>query len=116
MLQQVLERLQAGLEIADPEALKEYIDSFIGGAVLGGTIAPIGRGFERAGAKRQAAEADRTVEQQRRTEQTQQQQAEKQAAIQAEQDKKRRQQMQTQEVAQIGTNTKEHIGSKKNTK
>jgi hypothetical protein len=86
--QQLLERLQAGLDIADPEARKEYIDSFIGGAVLGGTIAPIGRGFERAGAKRQAAEADRTVEQQRRTEQTQQQQAEKQAAIKAEEDRK----------------------------
>ena len=86
--QQLLERLQAGLDIADPEARKEYIDSFIGGAVLGGAIAPIGRGFERAGAKRQAAEADRTVEQQRRTEQTQQQQAEKQAAIKAEEDRK----------------------------
>jgi hypothetical protein len=86
--QQLLERLQAGLEIADPEARKEYIDSFIGGAVLGGAIAPIGRGFERAGAKRQAAEADRTVEQQRRAEQTQQQQAEKQAAIKAEEDRK----------------------------
>lgn len=86
--QQVLERLQAGLEIADPEARKEYIDSFIGGAVLGGAIAPIGRGFERAGAKRQAAEADRAEEQQRRAEQTQQQQAEKQAAIKAEEDRK----------------------------
>jgi len=86
--QQLLERLQAGLEIADPEARKEYVESFIGGAVLGGAIAPVGRGFERAGAKRQAAEADRLVEQQRRTEQTQQQQAEKQAAIQAEEDRK----------------------------
>jgi hypothetical protein len=86
--QQLLERLQAGLDIADPEARKEYIESFIGGAVLGGTIAPIGRGFERAGAKRQAAEADRTAEQQRRAEQTQQQQAEKQAAIKAEEDRK----------------------------
>jgi hypothetical protein len=86
--QQLLERLQAGLEIADPEARKEYVESFIGGAVLGGAIAPVGRGFERAGAKRQAAEADRTVEQQRRAEQTQQQQAEKQAAIQAEEDRK----------------------------
>jgi len=86
--QQVLERLQAGLDIADPEARKEYIDSFIGGAVLGGTIAPIGRGFERAGAKRQVAELERTEEQQRRSEQTQQQQAEKQAAIKAEEDRK----------------------------
>lgn len=55
--QQVLERLQAGLQITDPEARKEYIDSFIGGAVLGGAAAPIGRAFERSGAKGQAAAA-----------------------------------------------------------
>lgn len=36
--QQVLERLQAGLSITDPEARKEYFDSFIGGAVLGGAL------------------------------------------------------------------------------
>jgi len=57
--QQVLERLQAGLSITDPEARKEYIDSFIGGAVLGGTLAPIGRYTERSGAKTQAAKAER---------------------------------------------------------
>ena len=57
--QQVLERLQAGLDIADPEARKEYIDSFIGGAVLGGTLAPVGRAVERSGAKSQAREATR---------------------------------------------------------
>jgi hypothetical protein len=52
--QQLLERLQAGLQITDPEARKEYIDSFIGGAVLGGVAAPVGRAFERSGAKKQA--------------------------------------------------------------
>jgi hypothetical protein len=57
--QQVLERLQAGLNITDPEARKEYIDSFIGGAVLGGAAAPIGRAFERGSAKSQAREATR---------------------------------------------------------
>jgi hypothetical protein len=57
--QQVLERLQAGLSITDPEARKEYIDSFIGGAVLGGTLAPVGRAFERGSAKSQAAKAER---------------------------------------------------------
>jgi hypothetical protein len=57
--QQTLERLQAGLEIADPEARKEYIESFIGGAVLGGTLAPVGRAFERSSAKTQAAKAER---------------------------------------------------------
>ena len=44
--QQVLERAQAGLNIADPEARKEYFDSFVGGAVLGGAIHPIGSMFE----------------------------------------------------------------------
>ena len=57
--QQVLERLQAGLNITDPEARKEYIESFIGGAVLAGAGAPIGRTFERRGARAQAEEADR---------------------------------------------------------
>ena len=57
--QQVLERLQAGLDIADPEARKEYVESFIGGAVLGGTLAPVGRAFERSSAKTQAAKAER---------------------------------------------------------
>jgi hypothetical protein len=55
--QQLLERLQAGLQITDPEARKEYIDSFIGGAVLGGAAAPVGRAFERSGAKKQAESA-----------------------------------------------------------
>lgn len=55
--QQVLERVQAGLEIADPEARKEYIDSFIGGAVLAGVGAPAGRYLERSAAKTQAGEA-----------------------------------------------------------
>ena len=57
--QQALERLQAGLSITDPEARKEYIDSFIGGAALAGAGAPIGRAFERGSAKEQAAKADK---------------------------------------------------------
>lgn len=55
--QQLMERLQAGLAITDPEARKEYIDSFIGGAALAGVGAPIGRAFERGGAKKQAEAA-----------------------------------------------------------
>jgi len=45
--QQVLERLQAGLAINDEKARSEYLDSFIGGAVLGGALAPAGRYIER---------------------------------------------------------------------
>ena len=59
-VQQVLERAQAGLSITDPEARKEYIDSFIGGAALAGAGAPIGRAFERGAAKSQATQARRT--------------------------------------------------------
>tara|TARA_R110000822_G_scaffold2507_3_gene11962 strand:+ start:3946 stop:11205 length:7260 start_codon:yes stop_codon:yes gene_type:complete len=56
--QQVLERMQAGLDITDPKARDEYLDSFIGGAVLGGAIAPVGRRFERGSeAVAQAKEA-----------------------------------------------------------
>jgi hypothetical protein len=40
--QQVFERMQAGLNITDPDARKEYFDNFIGGAVLGGILAPRG--------------------------------------------------------------------------
>jgi hypothetical protein len=81
--QQVLERLQAGLELDSPEARKEYIDSFIGGAVLGGVVAPAGRAFERGGAKRQAAEFDRAEDLQRRSEQAQQQKTQDEAAAKA---------------------------------
>jgi hypothetical protein len=45
--QQVFERMQAGLQINDPGARQEYFDSFVGGAVLGGVVAPIGRRVER---------------------------------------------------------------------
>lgn len=46
--QQVLERLQAGLNITDQQARDEYFESFIGGAVLGGTLSPAGRYIERS--------------------------------------------------------------------
>jgi hypothetical protein len=63
--QQVLERMQAGLNLTDAKARDEYFDSFIGGAVLGGAIAPIGRRFERgseASAQDKEAKAIKRVE------------------------------------------------------
>ena len=81
--QQVIERVQAGLEIDNPEARKEYIDSFIGGAILGGVLAPAGRAMERGGAKRQAAAADRAEALQLSSEQLQKQKAQEEAAAQA---------------------------------
>lgn len=60
--QQVLERAQAGLNITDEKAREEYFDSFIGGAVLGGTVAVPGRAIERGAAqKKYAAEAEVTA-------------------------------------------------------
>lgn len=50
--QQVFERLQAGLNLTDPEARKEYFDNFIGGAALGGTLAVPGHYFEKSSSPR----------------------------------------------------------------
>lgn len=52
--QQVLERAQAGLNITDPQARQEYFDNFVGGAILGGALAPAGRFVERRGEKSKA--------------------------------------------------------------
>lgn len=82
--QQVLERLQAGLSLTDPEARKEYIDSFIGGAALAGAGAPIGRAFERSAARTQAAED----QQARLREQRRAQAEEEAAAAKAEEERK----------------------------
>jgi hypothetical protein len=49
--QQFFERLQAGLNIADEQARKEYIESFVGGAVLGGIASPFGVAGQRGKAK-----------------------------------------------------------------
>jgi hypothetical protein len=46
--QQVFERLQAGLNITDEEARKEYFESFVGGAVLGGALGGAGHVYEKA--------------------------------------------------------------------
>jgi len=55
--QQVLERLQAGLSLTDPDARQEYLDNFLGGAVLGGVLGVPGRAIERGQIKGQAAQA-----------------------------------------------------------
>jgi len=52
--QQVFERAQAGLKLTDPQARQEYFDSFVGGVILGGTLAPAGRFVERGGEKSKA--------------------------------------------------------------
>ena len=45
--QAVFERMQAGLDIDNPAARAEYFENFIGGAALGGILAPAGRYVER---------------------------------------------------------------------
>ena len=52
--QQIFERAQAGLNITDAQARQEYFDNFVGGAILGGALAPAGRFVERGGEKRKA--------------------------------------------------------------
>ena len=49
--QQFFERLQAGLNIADEKARSEYLESFIGGAVLGGVASPFGVAGKRGEAR-----------------------------------------------------------------
>lgn len=51
--QQVLERMQAGLNLTDEKARDEYFQSLIGGAVLGGALSPAGRFVERSGERTQ---------------------------------------------------------------
>lgn len=74
--QQLLERLQAGLDIADEKARDEYLESFISGAVLGGTfggVAGVGaRGRARDVLQEKEAERQRlAAEEQARLEQEQ---------------------------------------------
>jgi hypothetical protein len=57
--QQFLERLQAGLQLTDDQARDEYWDSLIGGAVLGGALAPAGRYIERGRIRTAQAEEAR---------------------------------------------------------
>jgi hypothetical protein len=67
--QQYFERLQAGLSIADPAAREEYVDSFIGGAVLGAGLSPVGRFVERGGEQGLARrKLDEVAQDQRRAE------------------------------------------------
>jgi hypothetical protein len=46
--QQFFERMQAGLNLTDEKARDEYWQSLVGGAVLGGALAPAGRYVERS--------------------------------------------------------------------
>jgi hypothetical protein len=63
--QQFIERLQAGLNLTDASAREEYWQSLVGGAVLGGALAPAGRALERGQTKReQAQDAERTARKQ----------------------------------------------------
>jgi hypothetical protein len=55
--QQFLERLQAGLTLGDQDAVNEFVESFIGGAVLGGTLAIPGTAMRRDQARQMAAQA-----------------------------------------------------------
>lgn len=53
--QQVFERLQAGLKLNSSDAWNEYKENFIGGAALGGALAPAGHYVERGRQQTEAA-------------------------------------------------------------
>jgi hypothetical protein len=55
--QQFFERLQAGLNLTDEQARKEYLDNFIGGAALGVVASPFGVHGTRADAQKVAQTA-----------------------------------------------------------
>jgi hypothetical protein len=76
--QQFLERLQAGLNLTDQQARDEYFDSFIGGAVLGGTLGVPGTYLERGRTIRQGAEME---EEQKRQAIIDRQNAQREAAL-----------------------------------
>ncbi len=60
--QQVFERAQAGLDLTDAEARKEYFDNFIGGALLGGAIAVPGTVYEKGKAEAEVAAKEAEAE------------------------------------------------------
>lgn len=78
--QQFFERMQAGLNLTDAKARDEYWDSLVGGAVLGGTLSPVGRYIERGGEK---AKANQVIEADQRVQEAKQKQA---AMLQAKQE------------------------------
>jgi hypothetical protein len=59
--QQLFERLQAGLNITDEQARKEYYDNFIGGAILGGVMAGPGLATEHLIDKHKASQTDKIM-------------------------------------------------------
>jgi hypothetical protein len=69
--QQVFERMQAGLNLTDPAARAEYFDNFLGGAVLGGILAPAGRYVERGQEQGQFDKNQREEQKQRILEESQ---------------------------------------------
>jgi hypothetical protein len=81
--QQFIERLQAGLNIGDEAARGEYFDSFIGGAILGGAIAPAGRFLERRGAQKDVENKAAKEESETLQDQVLARQAEEEAVIAA---------------------------------
>lgn len=82
-MQQVLERAQAELSVTDPEARGEFVQSFFGGALLGGTMSGPGRYVERSMAQSKSKQLQAAEEK-----------AKNEAAAAAEQERQARQEAQ----------------------
>jgi hypothetical protein len=61
--QAVLERAQAGLNLTNEEARKEYFENFIGGALLGGVVGVPGHAYEKMKAQDQVLAKEYEAEQ-----------------------------------------------------
>ena len=115
--QQVFERMQAGLNINDPGARQEYFDSFVGGAVLGGVVAPVGRYMERGqeqgrfdAKQREAQRTQAAADAQAKSQADAAEQARRQTpeyAIEAEQKSAAAEKIKTDLLAQLHKGTKE---------
>jgi len=83
LAQQILERAQAGLSVADKDAISEYGDTLYQTALMAGPIGSAGAAYTRAGAKKEVA-AQQTEQTRIAQEQAAQARAEEEAAAQAE--------------------------------
>lgn len=98
--QQFLERLQAGLDLTDQQARDEYFDSFIGGAVLGGTLAVPGTYLERGATISKGKQMEKEERQQASLDRQKAQQDAQQAQQKAQEDADLAKKQQLQKTAE----------------
>lgn len=112
VVQQMLERLQAGLPLTDDEALAEYGQAAYGAALVGAPIGSAGRAYQRSVARGEKREEDEAAERVAREARAAEAAAEEQRQVQFRQSPEYIQDLQArydainQEVRQVGVNQK----------